>query len=116
MSLEIEREFSAAYDANCQHRRGHRLQDLSAKQVAWWIVAEANELANSVQALSPNVSEAGDVLVLLVHLARLCGWSLRDIDLAAVKKLRLRHGLSERVLEPENGQGVDDGTQEEEQV
>ena len=92
---KLKRAFDAVFDANLKHRRGHHIQDLSAVDVARWLSREADELCISVGCDDLGIDEAGDVLVLLVHLARLCNWTLEDIEKAAIRKLRLRHGLED---------------------
>ena len=92
----IEEAVAYAIGINARHRKGHRIGDLGPCAVAAWLAQEVDELWKAVRDDEPDaLDEAGDVLVLLVHLARLSGWTMRDVEAAAARKLWLRHGIDE---------------------
>lgn len=80
-----------AIAGNVPHRKkGFRLGEVSPEDALRRAAEELAELAESFKSGNPDQKELADTLICLLHLAKLKNWSIRSIEIAAIKKMLQR--------------------------
>lgn len=89
----IIRELEAIIRAGARHRRGGTAGELPTERIFNDLHCEATELYHAITRNEPVVeqrSEMGDVLAIVAHIIVLQGWTLDELEQAAIQKLRNR--------------------------
>lgn len=86
---EVDRYVRHLHDTGARHRKGFRLNELSAHKIADHVDGEMAELFDAATHRE-RIDEAGDVLACVLHLFYALGLPLGDVTNAAMLKLRER--------------------------
>lgn len=71
-------------------RKGNFLTNVTSIDCAHYLSSETEELCESVILGHPDINEAADTFIVLLHLCKREGWTEKKLARAVIKKLMLR--------------------------